>query len=64
MIKVISNVPHKSVVKECICRNCGSTLEYTPNDVKETTSTDYGGGTDTYYHIDCPTCMKRVYVKC
>ena len=27
------NVPHKSVVKECICRKCGCTLEYTPNDV-------------------------------
>lgn len=32
-IKIISKEPDKSVVKRCVCKNCGATLEYTPNDV-------------------------------
>ena len=65
MIKVIDTKPHRSVVKQCICRNCGVTLEYVPNDVKEETHGDYGGGSDTVYFLVCPNppCMKRVYVK-
>lgn len=29
-IKIISKEPDKSVVKRCVCKNCGATLEYTP----------------------------------
>jgi hypothetical protein len=33
-IRIIDPGPHKSVVKEVICQNCGATLEYTPADVQ------------------------------
>ena len=63
MVKVISTVPHKSVVKEAICPNCGATLEYTPNDVTSKVHRDYGGGSDTYHYIDCPARSKTMEVR-
>lgn len=63
MVKVISSVPHKSVVKEVVCGNCGSTLEYVPADVKSRVVHDYGGGSDTYHHITCPSCHSDVDVE-
>ena len=63
MVTVVSTIPHPTVVKQIVCRNCGATLEYVPLDVKETRHTDYGGGTDTYYHIVCPNCSDKVSVK-
>lgn len=62
-IRIIDTQPHKSVVKEIVCRNCGVTLEYTPNDVKDYISHDYGGGSDTYYYIPCPSCNHKVSIK-
>ena len=62
MITVVNSVPDASVVKRVICRNCGSTLEYTPHDVTKEVRTDYGGGKDTYKFITCPTCNKAVSV--
>ena len=49
MVTVVSTVPHPSVVKEVVCRNCGATLSYVPMDIKEEVHTDYGGGRDTVY---------------
>ncbi len=63
MVTVVSTVPHPSVVKEAICRNCGATLNYVPSDIKKEVHTDYGGGSDTYYHIKCPPCGENVSVK-
>jgi DNA-directed RNA polymerase subunit RPC12/RpoP len=63
MVTVISTTPHASVVKEVICHNCGATLQYTPNDVKEDYSTDYTGDKDYYKFIKCPPCRKKVVVK-
>ena len=63
MVTVVSTVPHPSVVKEVVCRNCGSTLNYVPADVKEEVHRDYGGGSDTYYHIQCPPCGHKQTVK-
>ena len=63
MIKVIKTEPDKSVIKEVICRNCGSTLEYAPVDVQRDYSTDYTGGKDYYHFINCPTCTCEVRVK-
>lgn len=63
MVNVVSTVPHPTVVKEVICRNCGSTLSYVPKDIKSRSSRDYDGGTDTDYYIGCPPCGKSVYVK-
>ena len=57
-IKIVDKGPHKSVVKECICRNCGATLSYTPNDVTYNTYQDYGGGSDRYAEFNCPQCSE------
>lgn len=63
MVTVVSTQPHPSVVKEAICRNCGSVLQYTPNDVKESKSYDYTGGYDIVKNIVCPPCGKKVNVR-
>ena len=63
MVRVISTTPHPSVVKEVVCKNCGSLLEYVPKDIQNKTVKDYGGGSDTYYFITCPPCGEKVYVK-
>ena len=63
MVTVVSTVPHPSVVNEVVCRNCGATLSYVPMDIKEEVHTDYGGGRDTVYYIQCPPCGHKVTVK-
>lgn len=59
MIKVINDTPHPSVVKQIVCRNCGVTLEYTPNDVMERIDRDYGGGSELFRYIPCPKCNHK-----
>ena len=61
-IKIINDIPDSSVVKRAICRNCGVTLEYTPNDTRLEVVGDYGGGRDTYRRIDCPKCHSVITV--
>jgi DNA-directed RNA polymerase subunit RPC12/RpoP len=63
VVKVIDPGPDKSVVKQVVCSNCGAKLEYVPNDVKTSVHHDYGGGSDTYSHIQCPQCNKSVTVR-
>lgn len=63
MIKLIKTKPHKSVIKTIICKQCGATLQYTPNDVKEYHGTDYGGGPDGMKWIDCPQCKNRAIIE-
>jgi DNA-directed RNA polymerase subunit RPC12/RpoP len=63
MVKVISTVPHPSVVKEVVCRNCGATLEYTPKDVQDRFERDYTGDGETKYFIVCPPCGHEVIAK-
>lgn len=63
MVKVISTVPHSSVVRQCNCKQCGATLEYTPIEIKEKSYRDYDGGYDVDYHINCPTCEEKVFVR-
>lgn len=60
MVTVVSTQPHPSVVKEIICRNCGSTLQYVPRDVKEKYVSDYTGDKDLVRYIECPTCSHHV----
>jgi RNase P subunit RPR2 len=62
MVKVINAVPHVSVVKRCICKNCGSELEYVPQEVMVNFTSDYTGGKDYYKYITCPSCNKEVIV--
>ena len=63
MIKVLNTVPHASVVKEIVCRSCGSLLEYTPFDVEQRKSYDYSGDYDIIKFIKCPTCNREVHVR-
>lgn len=62
MVTVVKTEPHPAVVKEVGCRNCGATLNYVPNDVKQDYSTDYTGSKDYYNYITCPPCGKKVTV--
>jgi len=55
-ITIVDEKPHRDVVKQVVCRNCGCTLEYTPNDVREDRETDYTGSVDIYKRIDCAKC--------
>lgn len=61
-MRVVSSDPHKSVVKQVICKTCGSTLEYVPIDVTSKYYKDYGGGGDWYSHVVCPNCSSTVSV--
>lgn len=62
-VKIIEEKPDQSVVKQVVCKNCGVKLEYVPMDIENHSAKDYGGGTDTYYYINCPKCQNHVYVK-
>ena len=62
MVRIVKVDPHPTVVKEVVCRNCGATLSYVPQDVASRYVRDYGGGGDTYSHIMCPNCNKQVGV--
>ena len=63
-ITIINATPAKEVVKQVVCRNCGVTLEYTPNDVKESRRTDYTGCVDVYKVIGCANCNASITVGC
>jgi len=62
MVKVISTEPHRSVVKEIVCKNCGATLQYVPKDIESEIHHDYGGGSDEFRFIKCPPCGQKVGV--
>jgi hypothetical protein len=61
-IRIINEVPHPTVVKEVICKNCGVTLEYTPADVEINKYTDIDGGRGVQGLIGCPKCSKPIIV--
>lgn len=63
MVEIINKEPHKSVVKEAICRNCGVTLAYVPADIKRDYESDYTGDKDYFNCISCPNCNKIIKVK-
>lgn len=63
MVKVISTDPDKTVTKEIVCRNCGATLEYVPNEVQSRHGTDYGGGPDGEEWVNCPNCGQKAIIK-
>lgn len=61
-MRVISKDPHRSIVKEKICANCGATLEYVPKDVKTKIISDYTGSKETWRYITCPECSEQIGV--
>lgn len=62
-MKVISTIPHESVVKRVVCHSCGATLEYTPSDVRLQKHTDYTGCTDVTKVVICPCCSAELLAK-
>jgi hypothetical protein len=60
MIEVIGK--SKTAYRKVTCANCGSRLRFVNDDVKSKQYTDYGGGSDTRYSIECPSCKKSVQV--
>lgn len=62
MIKIINPIPDPRVVKEVICKNCGVTLGYTPNDVVSSRGVDIDGSSYTYKYIRCPNCEAQVII--
>lgn len=61
-VVIIDDIPDPSVVKRVICKKCGCTLQYVPNDVRTYTTSDYTGGKDTYRYIGCAKCRAKVHV--
>jgi hypothetical protein len=62
-VKIIKIDPIPEVLKQCYCRGCGATLQYTPNDVKSYHGTDIGGGPDGCEWIVCANCGKDVVLR-
>jgi hypothetical protein len=62
VVRVVSDKPVKT--KRQVCPKCGYELEYTGEDVKEVSSRDYTGCSDTYYYLHCPrvTCGEQISV--
>ena len=63
-VRVVKTEPDPEVVKRVICRHCGATLEYVPNDVKKRDGRDMGGGgADGWEWVDCPSCNKQAIIR-
>ncbi len=63
MVTIIKKEPDNSVLKEIVCRNCGATLSYVPNEVKSYSGTDFGGGSDGQEWVDCPNCNEKAIIR-
>jgi len=53
----------ESVKKRCTCHSCSAIVEYVPNEVAESYTTDYTGCRDMYKYTTCPNCSKAIHVK-
>ena len=63
-MRIIDETPDPSVTKKIVCRNCGVTIEYVPNDVINLwRGKDYSGGADGADGFKCPKCGKDVITK-
>jgi ribosomal protein S27E len=63
MVTVVKIEPHPTVVNEAICKGCGATLEYVPNEVQTYNWIDYGGDNNVVKYVTCPNCNNEVKVK-
>ena len=63
-VKVLEIAPQANVAKQCVCDNCGVSLEYVPANVKTLwEGTDYGGGPAGAKGIECPNCAHQVVLE-
>ena len=62
-VKVIKTDPDETVKKRIVCRHCGATLEYVPNDLKSRHGHDYSGGPDGSEWVVCPNCGKEATIR-
>lgn len=46
--------------KKVVCHECGTTVGYFKEEVKEYSGTDYGGGPDGRTWIVCPHCKEDI----
>ncbi len=44
-------------------KECGAVIGYFPNEVQSAQNYDYGGGSETWYFIECPNCKQNVEVR-
>ena len=58
-IRIINEVPDKSVLKQAICKMCGITIEYAPIDVLSRVVTCFDD-TETRRWVDCPKCKAQI----
>lgn len=63
MARVIKIEPSSEVAKQIVCRGCGATIEYVPNEVQSRSGTDYGGGPDGVEWVNCPNCGKQITIR-
>lgn len=50
--------------KRVVCKHCGITIEYVPNEVRNLYSgTDIGGGPDGAAGFNCPKCYGVIVTK-
>lgn len=60
-VRVVKEAPSPQVEKEIVCRECGRTLAYVPNDVQSYHGTDISGGPDGHTWVNCP-CGKKAII--
>lgn len=62
-VEIVNDQPDPSVRKRKVCQNCGVTVQYVPNDVKEYSGRDYSGGPDGCRWVRCPKCGKQIILE-
>lgn len=50
----------KAKVHRVTCDDCASIIEYTLSETKTHVHHDYGGGSDTYRTLKCPSCKETI----
>jgi hypothetical protein len=63
MARTINKKPSPKVEKQVDCQNCGATIAYVGNDIKEYHGTDMGGGPDGREWVVCPNCKKDITLR-
>ena len=63
-MKVVARGPDSRVVRQVVCRGCGATVEYVPNDVRELyRGKDISGCGEGRDGFSCPSCGKDIVTR-